>query len=232
MARNVWIAVCVGAALLWSTAHAGSVAIPGIAGDIQLEVESFQERKFSAILRQEYDYSCGSAALASLLSYHYDHPVTEQEVFLAMLEQADAEKVRQEGFSMLDMKRYLATKGYRADGFRLELAGLREQVALPLIVLMTIDGYRHFVVVQGISDREVLVGDPTRGMMILDNERFLRQWDGIAFVIRSHVDQGRASFRKRDQWPEIAGAPLEQGIDGDQLPMGHDMVQWPHTLEW
>ncbi|MDX1757204.1 MAG: C39 family peptidase [Marinobacter sp.] len=232
MDRNVWIAVCIGAGLLWSTAYAGSVLVPGIAGDIQLEVESFQERKFSTILRQEYDYSCGSAALASLLSYHYDHPVTEQEVFLAMLDLADAEKVRKEGFSMLDMKRYLQTRGFRADGFRLDIDGLRERVALPLIVLMTIDGYRHFVVVKGISDREVLIGDPTRGMMILDHDRFLAQWNGIAFVIRNHVELGRASFRERDQWPEIAGAPLRQGIEGDQIPMGLDYVQWPHSLEW
>lgn len=233
MARNVLAVVCAGATLLWSTSFAGSVAVPGLGGDIYLEVDSFQERKFSSILRQQYDYSCGSAALASLLSYHYGHPVSEQEVFGEMLAMADLEKVRREGFSMLDMKKYLESQGYLADGFRLGLQGLRERVGLPLIVLVTIEGYRHFVVVKGISDQEVLIGDPTRGMMIYSHEQFQAQWDGISFVIRSHLDQGRATFRPRDQWPGVARAPIQDGIVGDHVPFGHDMATWPSTnLEW
>ncbi len=232
MDSNLCRITCLATALLWSTAFAGSVSVPGIAGDLQLEVKSFRERQFGSVLRQEYDYSCGSAAVASLLSYHYDDPVSEQQVFTAMMAAADVEKVRREGFSMLDMKRYLETKGYRADGFRLDLAGIRQRIALPLIVLMTIDGFRHFVVIKGLSEQEVLIGDPTRGLMIYDHQKFLSQWDGVAFVIRSHVELGRASFREREHWPEIAGAPLQRGIDGNELPMGHDLVQWPHSVEW
>lgn len=233
MARVVALLLCAGASLLWSTAFAGSVAVPGVGGDIYMEVDSFQERKFSAILRQQYDYSCGSAALASLLSYHYDHPVSEQEVFADMLELADIEKVRREGFSMLDMKNYLESEGYVADGFRLGLDGLKDQVALPLIALVTIEGYRHFVVVKGISDREVLIGDPTRGMMIYSHDQFLEQWDGVSFVIRSHLQQGRASFRPRHRWPEVARAPIQRGVSSDHAPLGHDMAGWPsNNLEW
>src|SRR5690554_8092516 len=97
-------------------------------------------------MRQQYDFSCGSAALASLLSFHYDRPVTEQEVFANMLALADQDKVRQQGFSMLDMKRYLEAEGYQADGFRMPLAGIRDQVRVPVIALVTLGGYRHFVV--------------------------------------------------------------------------------------
>lgn len=32
-----------------------------------------------------------------------------------------------------------------------------------MIVLLDIDGFRHFVLIKGISDSEVLVGDPARG---------------------------------------------------------------------
>lgn len=220
-----------GAVLAGSVSHAGSAVIPGLGGDLELTLSSFQERRFSAVIRQQYDYSCGSAALASLLTYHYDHPISEAELFDRMLALADPEKVQREGFSMLDMKRYLASEGYQADGFRMGLDGLREQVAVPVIVLLTHDGFRHFVIVKGISDREVLIGDPAKGMVIYERQTFLDNWNGIAFVIRNHLDIGRASFRPRNQWPAIARAPVG-GAPSGQLPAGHEMARWPAYLEW
>ncbi|SFL83828.1 C39 family peptidase [Marinobacter zhejiangensis] len=218
--------------LAGSTSHAGSVSIPGLGGDLQVNLTSFQERRFSAIIRQQYDYSCGSAALASLLSYHYEHPVTEAEVFSRMLSLADPAKVQQEGFSMLDMKRYLASEGYLADGFRMDLDGLRERVAIPVVVLLTRDSFRHFVIIKGISANEVLVGDPAKGMAIYDRQTFLESWDGIAFVIRNHLETGRASFRPRDQWPSIARAPIGRDSASGRMPVGHEMARWPAYLEW
>lgn len=218
--------------LPWPTAYAGSVQIPGIGGDITVAVTSFQEQRFSTILRQEYDFSCGSAALASLLSFHYGQRVTEQAVFGAMLENADKDKVRQEGFSMLDMKRYLETQGYKADGFRLSLSGLRQQVGLPLIVLMDVDGFRHFVVVKGISDQEVLVGDPARGLKVYSRDAFVRQWDGIAFAIRNYLNQGRNAFNRTDDWQQVARAPVHRGGDFNEQSLGHVLPQWSSSIDW
>lgn len=125
------------ATLLWPSAFAGTVLVPGPGGDVQVSVSSFLDQRYQDVFRQQYDFSCGSAALATLLSFHYDHPVNEQEVFVGMLAVADEDKVRREGFSMLDMKRYLESEGYQADGFRLPLSGLREQVRVPVIALVT-----------------------------------------------------------------------------------------------
>lgn len=232
MVRNVAAIVLVGASLLWSFAYAGSVRIPGVGGDLTVKVKSFQELRFSSVIRQQYDYSCGSAAVASLLSFHYDDAVSEEAVFMAMLALADKEKVRREGFSMLDMKQYLAAQGYQADGFRLDLPGLKEQVALPLIVLMDIGGFRHFVVVKGISDQQVLVGDPARGLKAYSHQDFMDHWDGIAFVIRNHVATGRASFRPREEWPQLAGAPLSRGVDLERQSLGHEFGHWPVRSGW
>lgn len=156
----------------WPPAEAGTVSVPGLAGGLEVSVTSFQARRFSSVLRQQYDFSCGSAALASLLSYHYGDLVSEQDVFSGMLARADLEKVRREGFSMLDMKRYLEHRGYQADGFRLPLAPLRTDVRLPVIALLTLDGYRHFVIIKGISPTDVLVGDPARGLKVFPREQF------------------------------------------------------------
>ena len=95
MVKRRLVIFTAGAAMLWSTAFAGTVVLPGLGGGLQLEVRSFKEQRFSSIMQQQYDFSCGSAAVASLLSYHYGHPVTEQEVFTGMFSLADPEKVRQ-----------------------------------------------------------------------------------------------------------------------------------------
>ncbi len=222
--------LAVGAASLWSMAFAGNVVVPGLGGGLQIEVESYQEQRFSSIMRQQYDFSCGSAAVASLLSYHYGHKVTEAEVFRGMFSLANPDKVRREGFSMLDMKRYLESEGYRADGFRLPLTGMREKVALPAIALVTLDGFRHFVVIKGISESEVYVGDPTRGLRVYPRAQFEEFWDGSAFVIRSHVALGRKTFDRDGGWPQYVRAPLSKRPDGPSL--GHTLPYWPTPREW
>lgn len=162
------VMLAAGAATLWSTAFAGNVLVPGLGGGLQLEVESYQEKRFSSIMRQQYDFSCGSAAVASLLSYHYEHKVTEAEVFRGMFSLADPDKVRREGFSMLDMKRYLESEGYLADGFRLPLTGMREKVALPAIALVTLTAFgtswssRASVSVRSMSATQLAALESTR----------------------------------------------------------------------
>ncbi|MDN6320273.1 MAG: C39 family peptidase [Marinobacter sp.] len=220
----------VGAAMLWSTAFAGTVMLPGMGSELQLGVRSFKEQRFSSVLQQQYDFSCGSAAIASLLSYHYDEVVTEQDVFSGMFSLADAEKVRVEGFSMLDMKRFLESKGYQADGFRMPLSGLRAKVRLPVIALVNMNGFRHFVVIKGISESEVFVGDPARGLKVYPRAEFENYWNGAAFVIRSHIQQGRNTFLTSGDWPQIVRAPLSKGQQEPSL--GHTLPYWPSSREW
>lgn len=131
---------------------------------------------------------------------------------------------------MLDMKRYLEARGYQADGFRMPLAGLREKVRLPVIVLITLDDFRHFVVIKGISEDEVLVGDPARGVKAYPRERFERFWDGTAFVIRSHLAQGRDHFLPKDRWPDLARAPVTSVREGP--PAAQVLPYWPMSGEW
>lgn len=218
--------------LMASTAFAGTVRVPGMGGDIEITVTSFKERQYQTIYRQEYDFSCGSAALASLLSFHYNDAVSEKEIFNAMLASADQDKVRREGFSMLDMKQYLQQKGYKADGFRLPLEEMRTKARIPVIALMDIDGFRHFVLVKGISDQEVLVGDPARGLKVYSREQFNDAWDGIGFVIRSHLNVGRTHFNQPEEWRTVARAPVGLNQRGDRLALGDLLLHLPIGQDW
>ncbi|HTS52791.1 MAG TPA: C39 family peptidase [Burkholderiales bacterium] len=199
-------------------AGAGEVSLNGLpttnAGAYTVRVASLKEAKFRRTIKQQYDFSCGSAALATLLAYHYGDPVTEAQVFQYMYERGDQAKIQREGFSLLDIKRYLEAHGYNADGFETSLDKLAK-VGVPAIVLISDEGYHHFVVVKGILGGKVLVGDPSIGSRIVSRTEFARLWsNGIVFVITSQRDL--ATFNASAEWSSGI-APLGTAISRDAL---------------
>ena len=178
---------------------------PDLGGSLEfgMPVTSMIGRRFETVVRQQYDFSCGSAALATLLRYHYDDPQTEQSVFLSMFREGDQAQIRRLGFSLLDMRRYLASRGMRADGYRVSL----EQIAkagIPGIVLIDFNGYKHFVVVKGIMGDMLLLGDPSLGLRRESAETFRKQWNGVFFVL---AGQNAIAMRHFNRPVELALAP-------------------------
>jgi predicted double-glycine peptidase len=192
-------------------AWAGPVVLPfQVGGHYAVPVKSLREARFASMIRQQYDFSCGSAALSTLLTYHYRFPVSEEVVFEAMYALGDQDKIKQEGFSLLDMKRYLDAHGYAADGYEASLDKLAT-AGIPAIVLINDHGYNHFVVVKGLKDRRVLLGDPSGGTRAVTREAFEAMWvNGILFVINSHRDV--ALFNQPGDWRIDVRAPLAQGV--------------------
>lgn len=176
-------------------------------GDFYVPVQSMEDRRFSTVVRQRYDFSCGSAALATLLHFHYGDAQTEEAVFQGMWRDGDREAIRRVGFSLLDMKRYLAARGLRADGFRVTLKQIAD-AGVPGIVLINVRGYRHFVVVKGLNEQEVLVGDPSLGLRVMSVKEFAEAWNGIYFALNSNLEQGRTRFNRDAQWAAFSRAPI------------------------
>jgi len=193
-------------------AGAGTVVFPGgVYGDTFTvgKVTSLKEARFLETIHQQFDFSCGSAALATLLTYHYQDAVTEQEVFLWMYNHGDQAKIHKEGFSLLDMKHYLEANGYHADGFYVSLDQLAD-AGVPAIVLINIKGYNHFVVVKGITDKRVLVGDPSVGSRIIPRGEFEKMWKSrLVFIIRNKNILTQNNFNRMDEWRHVSGkAPI------------------------
>src|SRR5258705_7773482 len=129
----VWVAIL---PAINVPAAAGSLYLDGVGlggGAASMNVESFQEQRFRVTVGQEHDFSCGSAALATLLTHNYKTPVSEHDVFQSMFENGDKKVIAQSGFSLLDIKNYLTRRGLRSEGFRAPLSKLVE-VRLPAIV--------------------------------------------------------------------------------------------------
>jgi predicted double-glycine peptidase len=195
---------------------ADTVNIPyEIGGAYSLPITSLKAARYRAMVRQQYDFSCGSAALSTLLTYHYDFKVTEEAVFVQMYEKGDQPKIRREGFSLFDMKRYLENHGFQADGFEAPLDKL-ESAGIPAIVLINENGYNHFVVVKGIRDGRVLIGDPSGGTRAMAQAAFERLWtNGILFVISNR--QEIAKFNVAAEWSALPRAPISSAINREGL---------------
>ncbi|MFD0738116.1 C39 family peptidase [Lysobacter koreensis] len=181
----------------------------------KVQLTSLKEARFRTTVPQRYDFSCGSAATATLLTYQYGHRVTEADVFTKMYASGNKAKIRAEGFSLLDMRRYLLSQGFEADGFDLPLEKLLEE-GLPAIVLLNDRGYRHFVVIKGMKGGRVLIGDPARGTRAMTRPQFERLWDNrVLFVV--HNRREVAQFNLSRDWRTAPPAPMEMGVQRDGL---------------
>ncbi len=202
-------------------------------GNYNVSVKSFAEMKFSTVYKQQFDFSCGSAALASLLTFHYDDEVNEQSVFIDMFEHGDQEKIKELGFSLLDMKNYLERRGYRSDGFKMPLDQLHE-ASSPAITIIDADGYLHFIIIKGLTERRVLVGDPAIGVNIIPRDQFEEMWgDRILFLIHAENGIQAKNFQSKKEWLARM-APLGNAIDRGSLSEYHVLMrgQVPGPLDF
>jgi predicted double-glycine peptidase len=180
-----------------------------------MKITTFKDIPFRTVVRQQYDFSCGSAALATLLHYHYGQPITEAEVFKAMYAVGDKQQIRQLGFSLLDMKRFLETRGLYADGYRATLRQL-EHANAPAIAVIVIGQYRHFVVIKGVRGGKVLIGDPAQGLKTYSEADFSKMWNGIIFTI--HDRPGiKVAYNRSEEWSVWPRAPLGEPLSTSTL---------------
>jgi hypothetical protein len=211
----------------WTPLNTSQLSTVGFGGNYRVQLVSYQDMPFQRVQRQAYDFSCGSAAIASLLTYHYGRPTPEEAVYLAMWEAGDQEKIEREGFSMLDMRNYVVGRGLSMEGFRVTLEQVQNE-GIPAITLINTNGYNHFVVIKGITDDQVLVGDPFVGTMVYDRADFDEVWNGVILAIRDEAEQARATFNTEEEWaqlpqearPDIAAVRDSLAADATRIPFG------------
>jgi predicted double-glycine peptidase len=161
---------------------AGLVVSTGLAGPLSAAepVRSIRERRNQQVVRQEFDISCAAAALATVLNFQHGERLTEREIALVLVDRPEyietPELVRlRQGFSLLDLKRYVDGRGYEGVGYgRLEYDNLLSLA--PIIVPVDNVGYRHFVVYRGELGGTVICADPAYGNRTMSRARFERRW--------------------------------------------------------
>lgn len=159
--------------------RAWATDVPIIAGNTiigQKSVESYWDIKTKGIVMQKLDYSCGSAALATIFTYYLDKKTTENNIINYLLNHGDLKAIiKRRGFSLLDLKEYTQYRGLTAQGYRMNMESLFD-MKVPVLLPLVINGYRHFVVYTGHKDDRVFLLDPTFGSVTMLTDEFKKAW--------------------------------------------------------
>ncbi len=136
---------------------------------INRPIKSWIEFKNENLTRQEFDYSCGSGALSTIMKYYYDQNISEKDVLDAVLEAKGIGKEKKKeledtdmNLSFLDLKNYVKTKGFKAVGVALDLESLKK-LKVPVILFVKIRKNEHFTVYRGMDKTNVYLSDPLFG---------------------------------------------------------------------
>ena len=155
---------------------------------ITQSIKPLSEFVTARIVKQSYDYSCGSAALATVLKFYLGEDFTEKEVIQGLLQHGDPERIKKRrAFSLLDMKKFVTALGYEGNGYKGGIEDIKDPEFWPCIVPIKLFDYRHFVVIKGVHKGHIFIVDPWRGHESYTIAQFEKMWyQNVLFVISSN----------------------------------------------
>ena len=135
---------------------------------ISIRARSWKSLRDARLVKQDKDFSCGAASLATLLNEFYGQSITEETLLRAM----DKGNLRA---SFDDMQRALPQFGFRAVGYAASFEQLT-RLRMPVVVYLKHRKDDHFSVVRGIDDDTVWLADSALGNRTYSREQFLEMW--------------------------------------------------------
>ncbi|WP_287371329.1 cysteine peptidase family C39 domain-containing protein [Oceanithermus sp.] len=160
--------------------------------------------RYTHVTGQADWYTCGAAAVSTLLTYYYGDPASEQDVLdIAFAETQASGKDPLEGLTALSLKRALEQRGYNIKAYRVNLEQLADYFrrgGLPVVGHVT-KPQLHFLVIAGVLDppgggpTQVLLADPSWGRRIVPLSELV-VFKGFSGVILLAVPKSQAQLRK------------------------------------
>lgn len=132
-------------------------------------ITSWKAQRDFRIIKQELDYSCGAASLATILTSYYGLNVSELEVLekMGITDRA----------SFQQLADVAPAFGMKAGGFMLSFDDLKH-LKVPAIAFVQYRGQDHFTVIRGIRDDGVVqLADPSWGNRQLTARQFRTIWE-------------------------------------------------------
>lgn len=160
-------------------------------------IRSWKELRDQHVVIQQFDYSCGAGALATIMRYYFGDNVNEEFILLSILSPMSQEEItdrEKNGLSLLDLKLCAERMGYQATGVRLNYGSL-PKLKGPVIIHLEREDYSHFAVLKGVRGDRVYLADPSRGNIRISIDRFAKEWSGIALVL------GKPGFGLPQEYP-------------------------------
>ena len=130
---------------------------------------TWKDQRDEGIVKQQFDYTCGAASVATILTYFYNHPIAEADV-LTKLED-------EELYSFDDLSQVVATLGFKAIGLSLSFSDLKK-LKIPTVAHLHYRGQDHFTVIRGINDDgTVRLADSAFGNRRMREAEFKKYWE-------------------------------------------------------
>ncbi len=146
--------------------------------NFEVYIKNARQLRNENIVMQQRDFSCGAAAVATIVNYFWDDQATETGLLIALAMTLTEEELKdrvENGLTLTDLKRVCERFGYQAVLGTLTLDKLAES-KIPLLVGITVNDYDHFVVIRGADDRYVYLADPAVGRQRVPLAEFAKQW--------------------------------------------------------
>jgi uncharacterized protein len=152
---------------------------------------TYKQIKLAHIVMQNRDYSCGAAALATILVYFWGDNVTEDQILISIEKILTPEEMKdriKNGLAISDIRQAAVDMGYLSSIGTMTFQKLTES-KVPLIVGITHNKHNHFVVYRGVDCTWVYLADPIRGNIRVPFAEFVSEWQKNAVLVVAKPDQ-------------------------------------------
>ncbi len=129
----------------------------------------------AGVVRQQRDFSCGTAALATLLTHYFLRPTSEAELLEALLATVGSDALHRHGVSLRALATLAEARGLAASGVAVRAEAL-DALRAPAIAWLAPRGQPHFAVLRGVSPAAVELADPARGNVRVRRAAFERDF--------------------------------------------------------
>jgi len=178
----------------------------GLTRNQTLAPKTYKALKYAVTVRQALDFTCGGAALATVLTHYWNRETTELEVLKILQTRypdAAAWKAKvKAGFSLEDLQFAAEALGFESQAAKAPTDSL-EKLNGPVIVhLKKTETYLHFSVLRKAAGGTFYLSDPILGMYAMTRAQFDAQYTGYLMAV----------WRKDGRLPR--GSPLATVRDG------------------
>jgi uncharacterized protein len=167
------------------------------------------------VIRQTNWFTCGPAALATVLDQFASIPSTEKEIVeLAipfLVKKPNAKGELEAGFSALSLKKAAEAKGVSVKGFRYDISQVAQYFdggGFPLIAHVQ-KPQAHFVVLIAKVKNYFVIGDPSWGRKILSIADFVNEKNFSGVVLLFFPNEIKQSEMKKNQLINIEWAKIK-----------------------
>ncbi len=147
--------------------------------------ESYLAMRYEATVPQQKEFTCGAASIATLLTFYWHTPMTEDRV-LKTLKGRYTDKqishISETGLSFDDLIYMAQHLGFSAEGAKIAIDQL-PNLAGPVIVNLKKGSLKHFVVLRKVVNNVYYTSDPVVGELSMSASEFKEQFTGYIMAI-------------------------------------------------